>query len=66
MNLKKVKNLDDLIEAIKDCKSPLDAIRLKCLDCVCYEHTEVENCDFDHCPLFPFRRGENPYSKHKK
>ena len=31
------------------------AIRLKCLDCSCFERSEVTKCVVQHCPLWPFR-----------
>jgi hypothetical protein len=34
-------------------------IALKCLDCCCWEKTEVANCPVTCCPLFPLR----PYQK---
>ena len=34
----------------------LDAIRQRCLDCSSYSYTEIENCEFWSCPLYPFRK----------
>lgn len=45
-------------------KSPLKAIRAKCLDCN-YTSNEVKECPCTDCPLHPFRFGKNPYSKRK-
>lgn len=42
-------------------KSPLKAIRAKCLDCCCGQAGEVKNCTIIRCPLHPFRLGRNPY-----
>src|SRR4051794_36517045 len=43
--------------------SPLEAIRLKCLDCCCYQRSEVRLCEAIGCPLWPFRAGKHPYTK---
>ena len=34
-----------------------DAIRAKCMDCVCYQEGEVWNCPVKDCPLWYWRRG---------
>jgi len=41
-------------------KSPLKAIRAKCLDCSDTSN-EVKLCPVTNCPLYPFRFGKNPY-----
>jgi len=41
-------------------RSPLAAIRLKCLDCVCYSAGEVGKCDIANCSIWPFRFGKRP------
>ena len=41
----------------------LKAIRAKCLDCCCGSAAEVRCCHLKHCPLWPFRMGENPFAK---
>lgn len=46
-------------------KSPLKAIREKCLDCVCRQVNEVKLCPVKDCSLYPFRFGKNPYSTRK-
>lgn len=33
------------------------AIRIKCLDCMCWQSAEVRRCDQTHCPMWPFRMG---------
>jgi hypothetical protein len=43
--------------------SPLEAIRLKCLDCSCYQPSEIRLCEAVTCPLWPFRAGKHPYTK---
>ena len=44
-------------------KSPLKAIRAKCLDCCCGSAYEVKNCVIHDCELYPFRMGHNPNRK---
>lgn len=46
-----------------DIKSPLEAIKAKCLDCVCGQPSEVELCTITDCSLHSFRFGKNPYRK---
>jgi hypothetical protein len=41
--------------------SPLKAIRAKCLDCSCYQASEVRLCEAVKCPLWPFRAGKHPW-----
>lgn len=41
-------------------KTPIKAIRAKCLDCSAGKSTEVERCPIKDCPLYPFRKGHNP------
>ncbi len=42
-------------------QSPLRAIRAKCLDCSCYQASEVRLCEAVKCPLWPFRAGKHPW-----
>ena len=42
-------------------KSPLKAIRAKCLDCCCGSAYEVKHCTIHDCELYPFRLGNNPF-----
>jgi hypothetical protein len=42
-------------------RSPLKAIRAKCLDCSCNSTREARLCVILDCPLYPFRMGKNPY-----
>jgi hypothetical protein len=42
-------------------KSPLKAIRERCLDCCCYQPSEVRKCTAVGCPSWPFRMGTNPF-----
>jgi hypothetical protein len=46
---------------IKVYRSPVKAIRAKCMDCCCDSFAEVTRCDIVRCPLHPFRFGKNPY-----
>ena len=41
--------------------SPLKAIRAKCLDCSCYQISEVRLCEAVNCPLWPFRAAKHPW-----
>ena len=41
-------------------KSPMKAIRAKCLDCCCGQKDEVKSCPSSGCPLWAFRLGKNP------
>ena len=41
-------------------KTPLKAIRAKCLDCCGYDKSEVKNCTATDCPLYLFRKGHKP------
>ena len=43
--------------------SPLRAIRLNCLECVCWAPSEVKNCASKLCSLYPYRLGTNPERK---
>lgn len=43
--------------------TPLKAIKLHCLDCVCYDRNEVTKCGNVDCPLHEFRFGRNPRHK---
>ena len=65
MNYNEIKSLDDLDKVVLsgEVKSPLKAIKLKCLDCSAYDKGEVRNCFVEKCPLYPFRTGRNPFRK---
>lgn len=41
-------------------RSPLKAIRLKCLDCSADSAKEVQLCPIEDCPLWPYRFGKRP------
>ncbi len=38
-------------------RTPLKAIRAKCLDCSCYQPREVKECRVTSCALWPYRMG---------
>lgn len=42
---------------------PLKAIRAKCLDCSCYQPSEVAKCTATGCALWPYRMGRDPFAK---
>lgn len=41
-------------------KSPMKAIRTKCLDCAGGSMKEVRECNIEDCALRPYRFGKNP------
>ena len=47
-------------------KSPLKAIRAKCMDCTAGSRTEIQNCPIQNCPLHPFRFGKNPFRQKRE
>ena len=44
-------------------KTPLKAIREKCLDCTCGQKNEVKKCPVIDCQLYAYRFGKNPNLK---
>ena len=44
-------------------RSPLAALRARCVDCCADFHSEVRKCVAVNCPAWPFRLGKNPYCK---
>ena len=44
-------------------KTPVQSIRLKCLDCSGGQKNEVRFCPISDCPLYAFRMGLNPRCK---
>lgn len=44
-------------------RTPLKAIRAKCLDCTNYQNNEIRDCTVTGCPLYDFRMGHNPNRK---
>ena len=41
-------------------RTPLRAIRAKCVDCCCGQLLEVRLCPSENCPLWPYRMGKRP------
>lgn len=41
-------------------RTPIKAIRAKCLDCTCNQVVEVRNCPIKECPLYEYRMGHRP------
>lgn len=46
--------------------TPMQAIRAKCIDCMCGDKAEVKLCVSTGCPLYDFRLGKNPNIKRKE
>lgn len=44
-------------------KTPVKAIRAKCLDCSNGSQKEVRECPDEECPLYDYRMGKNPNYK---
>lgn len=40
-----------------DAASPTKAIRAKCLDCMCWQPSEIAQCPVTYCPLWEYRFG---------
>lgn len=40
------------------------AIRLKCLDCSCFDRKEVKFCPVTNCALWPYRLGKEDFSQY--
>lgn len=56
-------SVEDVRDQFPKATSPGRAIRLKCLDCMGGSSHEVELCPATDCPLYPFRKGRNPFRK---
>lgn len=41
-------------------RTPIKAIRAKCLDCCCGQAQEVRLCIDEKCPLWEYRMGHRP------
>lgn len=41
-------------------RTPLKAIRAKCLECSCDSAHEVRMCSITECPLYEYRLGHRP------
>ena len=42
-------------ELVEVSLSPIKAIRRHCLECMCFQQTEVPRCAAINCALYPFR-----------
>ena len=38
--------------------TPVKAIRLFCMECMCYQKAEIPRCTAQLCPLYPYRMGK--------
>lgn len=63
MNFRKITNQNQLVEAINSTTSLKALIKLKCLDCACYDYTEAQRCTCYKCPLYKVRPGSKPELK---
>lgn len=43
-----------------EAKTPMKAIRLKCLDCCAGQILEINKCHLGKCPLWKYRTGHRP------
>lgn len=41
-------------------RTPIKAIRAKCVECCCGNFAEVRECELSECPLFEYRMGHRP------
>lgn len=41
-------------------RTPIKAIRAKCLDCTCGQMNEIRLCTVTDCPLYEYRMGHRP------
>ena len=44
----------------KNMKTPIKAMRAKCLDCTCGSHIDIRKCTVIDCDLYPYRFGKRP------
>ena len=55
----------DTSDGIKEVElTPMRAIRAKCLDCCCFDLTEVRECELTECSLWPYRMGRGVQECH--
>lgn len=47
-------------------RTPIKAIRAKCLDCTNNQIVEVRNCNITDCPLHEYRMGRRPPKDNNK
>jgi len=41
-------------------RTPIQAIRAKCIDCTCHQTKEIRHCTVMSCALWPYRLGTRP------
>lgn len=60
-------NVDkNLLEGAGHRNIPLATIiRKKCLNCCCFQPSEVRKCIITDCALWPYRMGKNPFQAEK-
>ena len=56
---------EEAVRAGFEKKPLLKAIREKCLDCTVYQANEVRLCQIRDCSLWPYRMGNNPFTRRK-
>jgi hypothetical protein len=44
-------------------KTPIKAIRAKCIDCCCGQLQDIRECPVVTCPLWGYRMGRRPNDK---
>ena len=44
----------------KPYKTPIKAMRAKCIDCCCGSYKEIKECTVIDCDLYPYRMGRRP------
>ena len=55
MSNKQVVDTKDVIQEVD--LTPIRAIRLKCMDCCCFDWAEVRECELTECSLHSYRMG---------
>ena len=50
-------------QIVKIRRTPLKAIRVKCLECQANKRSAIRICESTDCSLFAFRMGRNPHRK---
>lgn len=48
------------LSPIRKHRTPIQAIRAKCMDCSCGQRKEVRLCTIPDCALWPYRMGKRP------
>jgi hypothetical protein len=58
-----INTTEEFNQEVRENKSVLRAVHLKCYDCSAYNSNEIKECPVKDCPLYPFRQGKNPFRK---